>query len=230
MRLLLAILTCHRFNYRIDDLTQDWLKGKRCLDQQARVNTQRKTFLSQIPCDHKFFYGRGQHRAPLSDEVFLDCGDNYTDNFSKMQAICRYALAHGYDFLLRLDDDTCVYPDRLLRLDWRDHDYSGADKGSFHPGGCLFLSRRAMQIIVAGRAISYADDLSIGHILSEAGIKTHGLAGVRNEFGDAYSVPLNTATGGMSSFHSCSPAVMEDLWTRRMTSLSEPLKDTAGRV
>ncbi len=227
-KLLVAILTCHKADYFIDDLTKDWLAAKRCLDVELRRRTQRRTWIPRLPKEvgYRFFFGTRLRpsldtrrdtiqptvdREPLSDEVYLTCGDNYTSNPDKMKAICRYALANGYDFLLRLDDDTFIYPDRLLREDWQ-HDYVGANKGSFHPGGCLFLSRRAMELIVASRPTSYADDLWIGQVMAENRIPMHGIASVHNEFGNGYNViPASLPIHRLSSLHSCSPDAMKYL-------------------
>lgn len=228
MRLLVAVMTCHKLDYFIDADTKDWLDGKRCMSQSRRVMTQRATWIKRLPqgVDYKFFYGTRLRpsldtrrdtiqptvdREPLSDEVYLSCGDNYTSNPDKMKAICRYALANGYDFLLRVDDDTFIYPDRLLREDWQ-HDYAGANKGSFHPGGCLFLSRRAMELIVRSRPISYADDLWIGQVMAENRIPMHGIASIHNEFGTGYNVnPASLPIHRLSSLHSCQPEAMKYL-------------------
>lgn len=225
MKLLVGIMTCHKLDYFIDADTKDWLSGKRCMNQLKRVMTQRATWIKRLPqgVDYKFFYGTRLRptldtrrdtiqpqveREPLSDEIFLNCGDNYTSNPDKMKAICRYALSCGYDFLLRVDDDTYVYPDRLLRQDWQ-HDYAGANKGSFHPGGCLFLSRRAMELIVNARPTSYADDLWIGQVMADNRIPMHGIAAIHNEFGELYNVkPETLAHHRLASFHSCQPEAM----------------------
>lgn len=227
-KLLVAILTCHKADYFIDDLTKDWLAAKRCLDIELRRRTQRRTWIPRLPkeVDYRFFFGTRLRpaldtrrdtiqptvdREPLSDEIFLTCGDNYTSNPEKMKAICRYALANGYDFLLRVDDDTFIYPDRLLREDWQ-HDYAGANKGSFHPGGCLFLSRRAMELIVASRPTSYADDLWIGQVMAENRIPMHGIASIHNEFGTGYNViPESLPIHRLASLHSCQPDAMKYL-------------------
>jgi hypothetical protein len=217
MRLLIAVMTCHKLDYFIDSDTRDYLRGIRCNDQQARVWKQRTTWITELPndVDWKFFYGRGGKRAPLLDEVFLDCGDRYVDNPAKMKAICRYALNAGYDFVLRVDDDTFIYPDRLLQLDWQ-HDYVGASKGSFHPGGCMFLSRRAMELVVAARPTSYADDLWIGQVMIDNRIPMHGLKEIHNEFGDGYNVrPETLPIATLASFHSCRPEAMQYLFDRR---------------
>lgn len=253
MKLLIAVLTCHRLDYFFDDNTIDWLtqRNMRSLDQQARVNAQRETWLSAewfsqvhpgVTFDHKFFYGTRLRdtiskpnqrvatpqpsylREPLSDEVFLPVQDNYTHNASKMKAICKYALENGYDYVLRVDDDTLVFPE-LFGSDWDQHPYSGAGNGPFHPGSCVFLSRESMQTLVAEKITSFADDLWIGQVLSNHGIPCHAIPGIRHEFGDNY---LAKRWNGEVSLHSVTPELMRSIWTVRAMSLLQQQKVTAG--
>jgi hypothetical protein len=263
MRLLTAILTCHALDYWMDDLTVDYAtqKGWRTMDQPARVNTIRETWLrdlydtldAEFTVAHKFFYGSKLRRTdvkpnqrpgtekpaaalrePLADEVFLPCGDNYTQNPEKMKAICRYALAHGYDYLLRTDDDTFVYPDRLLVKDralWEGKDYVGSSNKDFHPGGCLILSKAAMQIIVDARITGYADDVWIGKVMEEHGIEMTQLPTMHNKWGDGYLVvPRSLPVDKLSSFHSCKPQVMRELYgmrTKHPIAVSEVKEEDA---
>lgn len=232
MRLLVGIMTAHKYDYYIDDNTVDWCTQKRLrgLDQPARVNTIRETWLRGLPAevDYKFFYGTNLRRtsgkyeripsglrAPLADEVYLPCGDNYTENPAKMKAICNYAASFNYDHLLRCDDDTFIYPDRLLATDWAQHDYSGAATHNFHPGGCMFLSRRTMPIICDAPITNYADDVWIGGVLKSAGIPMHTIPSMRNQWGTGYKVPIDIDPTGISSFHSCTPNVMRVLHAKR---------------
>lgn len=253
MKLLVAVKTCHKLDYFVDDQTTDWLnaKGLRFLDASARVAAQRATWLSEVPegVDYKFFYGTTFRRtdvkpnqrpgtAPplpplrgsLSDEVFLPVGDNYTHNSAKVKAICKYALDGGYDYILLVDDDTFVYLDRILQTDFNEYDYSGAPTETFHPGSCIFLSRSAMNVVVASRITNYADDLWIGEALNAAGIPTHNLPNVRHGVGENY--PIRHVSPSLveayAALHSCNPSVMEKLWTLRTTASSELPKDTVG--
>lgn len=232
MKLLIAILTCHKLDYYVDDCTQDYItqKGWRNLDQQSRVDTIRATWVKDIPADvdHKFFYGnrlrqdierrvqrKVELREPMSDEVYLDCGDNYTANPEKMKAICAWALAHGYDYVLRCDDDTFIYPDRLLATNWAQFDYvgSGFKTDMFHPGGCMFLSRRAMELIVKAKPTGYADDVWIGKVMRDNGIRLANEPTMHNKWGDGYVVvPANLLIDTLSSFHSCKPEAMRELY------------------
>ena len=232
MKLLVAVMTCHKLDYFVDDCTVDYLnqRGWRNLNQQSRVDTIRATWVKELPADvaYKFFYGNRlrrdterrvqpkiELREPMSDEVFLDCGDNYTSNPEKMKAICAWALAHGYDFLLRCDDDTFIYPDRLLATNFSQFDYvgSGTDPKAFHPGGCMFLSKRAMELIVKGRPTSYADDVWIGQLMRDNGIQLANEPTMHNQWGDGYVVvPANLPIDRLSSFHSCKPEAMRALY------------------
>lgn len=226
MRLLLAVMTCHRYNYQLGPLTQDWLslRNQRCLSQPSRIASQRATFLASLPAgmDYKIFYGRGGDRDPLPDEVFLECGDSYKDNPEKMWRIARYAIALGYEFLIRIDDDTFIYPERLLELPWQDNHYSGAPRDDFHPGGCLILSSYATRLISShlNRARSHADDLEIGRIMRDAGVEMNGLPEIYHGMGEDYNViPAKLPVEKLASLHSCQPKVMEELWRKRHDQL-----------
>lgn len=230
-KILVAILTCHRLDYYINDLTVEYNKS-RCLDQQARVNTIRNTWVKDLgDIDYKFFYGTKLRRLdvkpnqrpssikpapplrePLPDEVFLDCGDGYTSNPEKMKAICSWALEHGYDFILRVDDDTFIYP-RLFKTDFESYDYSGSSTKDFHPGGCMFLSRRAMQLIVSAPITTYADDVWIGQVMRDNNVPMHSILSIHNLFGDEYNVvPSKLPVEELSAFHSCKPEAMVELY------------------
>lgn len=227
MKILVAIMTAHKLDYFVDDLTVDWCtqRGLRCIDQQARVTAIRDTWVKELikrDIPYKFFYGtqlrkstRRQEpvalREPLTDEMYLDCGDNYTENPAKMKAICRWALHHGYDFILRCDDDTFIYPDRLFSTDWASHHYSGASPRDFHPGGCMFLSRRMMELVISSKVTTYADDVWIGGIAKDNHIPMNHITAMRNQWGTGYKVPIDIDPTGLASFHSCTPEVMRVL-------------------
>lgn len=248
MKLLVAIKTCHKLDYYIDDQTIDWLTSKNMRDynQPARVKAIRETWLradyfSQVhedtEVDYKFFYGTNLRRldvkpnqrpgtegpaAPLRqpehDEVFLPVGDNYTQNSRKLKAILEYAVARGYDHILVVDDDTFVYPE-LFNTEFRLYDYAGAATGAFHPGSCLFLSRNAMEAVINARITSYADDVWVGDVMREAGIPRHDITGIRHDFGMNYRVNPYAISKLAVALHSCTPDVMRTLWGRYVAAL-----------
>jgi hypothetical protein len=229
MRVLIGVLTCHKLDYYVNELTQDYLsiRGWRSTDQQKRVNTMRETWLKDLPVDYKFFYGnklrppetrKGQTpitlREPLADEVYLNCGDNYTSNPAKMKEMCKYAGNEGYDYLIRVDDDTFVYPNHLLLENWLGHDYSGSGRENFHPGGCMVLSRRAMGFIIDAPITNWADDVWIGSVMQKHRVPMNFLPSIHNEFGEGYRVNPDTVKPGRSALHSCTPEVMRVLYER----------------
>ena len=257
MKLLVAIKTCHRLDYYVDDQTIDWLdaNGLRISgNQPQRVAAIRDTWLradvfsrvDDLRLDYKFFYGTRLRRLdvkpnqrlgtakpaeplrePLSDEIFLNCGDNYTQNSAKLKEIVKYALAGDYDYVLIVDDDTFVYPE-LFATEFPSYDYAGGSTGAFHPGSCVFLSRTAMTLISQARITTYADDAWVGDVMSKAGIPRHDIVGVVHGFGVDYKINPYKVSKTAVSLHSCMPDVMRTLWTRYTTALLAQQKATAG--
>ena len=160
MRALLAMITCHT--------------------RQAYADSQRGTWLCKLPegLDYRFFLGPSG-RIPEKDEVFLDCDDSYMGLPSKVQAVCRWALEKGYDYIVKVDDDVILRPYELVAGDFQYHDFSGrlnGDRDSVQiPWGfCYTLSRRAMIIMAdANLPKDNNDEAWCAHTLSTHGIVLH---------------------------------------------------------
>jgi len=220
-KLLVAIMTCHSADYREKDdgLTIDWFDATRCKDVNARRQAIRATWkkeFERLGIDVKFFLGKTNAREPLDDEVFVDSGDRYHDNSYKLKRMCAYALENGYDYMLRLDDDVYIYPDRILATEWAQHDYAGAPCGDFLIGAVKFLSRRAMTLIRDSRVTHWADDAWVGCVMRDNRISMHTMRSFHCKLGDEYYVQPERVPNNhqWSAFHSCYPSVIKTLWER----------------
>lgn len=165
-KLLIAILACHHRARHINVCRETWVPS-----------TARQ-------CDYKFFFGRGSHADPQPDEVVLDCDDAYRGLACKVQEACRWALAHGYEYLFKVDDDTYVRPERVMRSGFEKYDYVGRLLGptdQYHQvryargGTGYYVSRKVMQVLADAPTPNpdiprdYAEDSWVGRITLEAG-------------------------------------------------------------
>lgn len=126
--------------------------------------------------DVEFFVGRGD--TPVEGVVELDCDDSYQGLPDKVREIFRWALAKGYDYVLKCDDDVVLLPKRLLASGFDQHDFVGHEhaKGSPVPYGFNYwVSRRAMEIVVNEPlpAGSNNDEAWVTHTLRRETIYLH---------------------------------------------------------
>ncbi len=185
-KILVAVYTCHKFDY-VDPagLSQDWFVRPKV----DRLSAVRDTWLKEIPWDYKIFYGRGGTRPPLEDEVYLSAPDDYRHASMKTKAIIEYALQHGYDYLLKIDDD--VYPifERLQQVPLTS-DYIGGGgpifRNEYCAGTTYWLSKKAMQILQNCGCGVWQEDLWVGRSLYNKGI--------RCRFDDRYYIAPMTKT------------------------------------
>jgi hypothetical protein len=104
MKTLIAVATCHPYLV-------------------TRADNQRFTWVEDSEVDVRFFVGK-PHAAWVPDYVVqLDCPDSYEHRKAKVKAIFRWALEHGYERLIKIDDDVYLRPERLASLP--EMDYGG---------------------------------------------------------------------------------------------------------
>jgi hypothetical protein len=141
----------------------------------------RETWIPAIPAelDYKFFLGPCGHRGPKDDEVFLDCDDSYGGLPSKVRAIAKWALEHGYDFMVKIDDDVIFRPKLFTYSGYQNYDFTGnlnEDRSAVAVpwGFCYVLSKRSMEIMSAAQLPgNHNDEMWIAHTLIPHGIILH---------------------------------------------------------
>lgn len=155
-----------------------------CKEYEDRRLACAETWGSTTLCDIKFFTSddlnipdEANQLASDKDGVVAKPGQSLT---YRTQAICRWALERGYDFVFKCDDDTYIFVERLLASGFENHDYSGwswqNDGYTFASGGAgYWLSRKAMKIISEATDLSEPrEDMWVGALLHKAEIVLHG--------------------------------------------------------
>jgi hypothetical protein len=159
--------------------------------QHAQMEAQRETWLKDLKgADYRYFLGQ----PALGDEdveygTFPD-GPNWEGHRRtwwlnrKTEALASYAIANGYDFVFKCDDDTYVSVPELLASGFEAHDYSGSMDRHYdyelslayewaQGGAGYWLSRRSMEIVAAGLTKIRAEDFAVGLTLAANGIRPH---------------------------------------------------------
>lgn len=170
-------------------------------DEAERRQACRETWLKDCPVDYKFFFGAGYVPA-ADDEMTLPVAEGYAGLSMKFRCMCQWALDHGYDWLFRVDDDAYVWVERLLQSGYEAHNYSGytvpypqhLEHAKYASGAGWTLSRRAMEIVAGNMPSHPADDLWVGKLLYQHGIKVHRdtryVVGHDNHFIPLESLPV----------------------------------------
>lgn len=207
-KVLIAVPACWKYEYgtHAKDLRPGVVR-----DTRGRIDAVRQTWGQDVKAfsdyvDLRFFYGKPPDKTVRlkPDEISLDVPDDYHNLPFKMQAIYKWALQHGYEYIVKADDDTFLYIDRLLRSGFESYDQMGyfrcrcRDKNrcqDYITGMCYTLNKRALQILAATKPVHWAEDCSTGKILRARRIKPTGhhgwLPGFEKHFVDVDSLPAN---------------------------------------
>lgn len=172
---------------------------------------------AKLGVDVRYFYGQGTQEMTAGDQIFLPCPDDYEHLPHKTVAICKWALEHEYDYMLKVDDDTAVYVDRAIReLMSNRFDYAGC----LHHGVCTggpgyWLSRRAMKEVARnGVQNHWAEDVTVCKIMTNANIYGQHLSGHKSGLSEHWffgsQFDEKKLSGDEVSIHAVQPEVMRE--------------------
>jgi histo-blood group ABO system transferase len=236
MKVLVAIKACHRY-VPMTGKGWDWTNQEKHrsnnVDEQIKAcrDTWVKDFTAYLNTDVRFFYGQGANRALLSDEVVLDCCDDYKSLPYKTKAICAWAVKQGYDHIFMTDDDTYIWVDRLMGSGFEAHDYIGAisylGKYPYATGLGYWVSRRSADLIANGRITNTLEDHWVGEVLHKSGIahkyddRYRSIGAKFLKIGDLFKPGIQTSN---IAIHPCTSEMMHACYdtvpdTKKQTAL-----------
>lgn len=115
--------------------------------------------------------------TPKDDEVALPVPDSYFHLVFKTKAMHKWALENEFDFVFKVDCDTYVDVNRLMKSGFEQYDFCGWQSSPQYPivagGGGYWLSRKALEISANAPIQQWAEDHRISNTLAHAGIKLH---------------------------------------------------------
>lgn len=143
-----------------------------CAARKAQADAQRATWVKDSNYDVRFFLAR-QPRDSLPDEVFVDADDGYLGLPAKVRGVCRWAYAADYELMMKTDDDTVMFPGRVILPQGH---YTGWKQepcqDSYCAGVAYWLSRDAMRTIARAELTEeWAEDRWVGKTLTAAGFR-----------------------------------------------------------
>jgi hypothetical protein len=158
-----------------------------CFKDYHKHQAIRDTWGKDLPTGQlKFFIGRAG-ASPFEDEVFLGTGvdDSYEALSLKTQAMCRWALEYGFDYMFKCDIDTFINAKSFLFSGFSNYDYFGGENADinvpgfapqrieFCSGGAgYWLSNKALTIVTNVASIqTSAEDVFVANALLMNGIK-----------------------------------------------------------
>jgi len=161
MKVLIAVIGCERRKLNMDVQRQTWVEA------------------AKDRFDARFFLAI-QDREPLPDEVFLDVNDDYQSLPSKVKGMCSWADNQGYDHVMKTDDDTVIWPERLVvpSGDYVGRKSSGGQ--NWCRGMSYWLSQKSVQSIArAPLTDQTCEDRWVGKVLLSQGIISQFDTGIR---------------------------------------------------
>lgn len=149
-KILIGVTTCHRFLHRADQQRRTWVKDA-----------------EQLGMDVRFFVGDGSDDP---DVCQLPVPDDYNHLPLKVQGMFAYGVQHGYDFILKTDDDTIINSGNLLDVIQSIRpDYLGHSNGKYCSGFAYVLSNRiASRVAEANWDGDWAEDRWVGSVVKTA--------------------------------------------------------------
>ena len=171
MKKLIAVMTCWKNTAKADAQRATWVKDIR---EQGSADV---VFFCGAPKgDHKLNSDGYWERA--GDQVTLfSVDDSYFGIPDKVRAICRWAYAYGYEYVMKCDDDVYIAPKRFPALPLDGQHYVGRFRGPhgifpahFASGFAYWLSRRAMEDVFSSKNADWMDERYVANRLALDGI------------------------------------------------------------